>query len=748
MKHNISFIAGALALVATLSGCREEMFIGEGEGTMLLETSIMSDLKVASRSLSAEQQNELCNSALIWISDPAKGLLYKFNGISSFPVEGLHLTSGHYAVEAWAGDSLPASWESKRYRGYEEFEITRGAKTHVDLTCPIRNTVVSVAYGESVAEVLSDLSLTVSLNDGITDGSHSLVYEGLNPEKGYFMLNSRTQGFTWTLEGTGLKGDKFSKSGEYKDPSISEAPYLAQTTEYIFRINYDMAGEVEIGGAYFSIEVEPEPVEGENKDILIALPPEIEGSGFDLSQPQIGEPGNIDRFAITITASSALEKVMIAGSLLEIVGLYPDYELMGMEAEHLTALSDKGFTIQQFRQIEGSDAITNVRLIMEKEFFADIPQGDYSLTISASDAEGLENSSEFSISINDAPVLPGSNPSTDLSTLGYTTATFSATVKDPSAISQLGFEVMRVSRAYEDWTFIEGTVQGNNLTATVTDLEEGATYQWRVVADAYRSKEQTFTTPAYPQIPNGGFEDWQSGSPALLYAKGGTMFWDSGNHGSSTMKKNITNPDATVKHSGQYSAQLKSQFVGVGSFGKFAAGNAFVGQYLDTDGTDGILGWGREWDPEARPKALHGWVKYSPGTVASNVANAASSAPADIKAEFPAGAKDKGIIYVALVDNSNASTYKDSSWPVIIRTKSSNQQLFDKNGSYVKAYGEQLFAEATPGDDLIEFTIPLNEVNPGDFSHVIIVCSASKAGDYFLGGEGSTLWIDDLEFIY
>ncbi|MDE6555420.1 MAG: PCMD domain-containing protein, partial [Duncaniella sp.] len=26
--------------------------------------------------------------------------------------------------------------------------------------------------------------------------------------------------------------------------------------------------------------------------------------------------------------------------------------------------------------------------------------------------------------------------------------------------------------------------------------------------------------------------------------------------------------------------------------------------------------------------------------------------------------------------------------------------------------------------------------------------SASKAGDYFLGGEGSTLWIDDFELVY
>ncbi|MDE6370174.1 MAG: PCMD domain-containing protein, partial [Duncaniella sp.] len=29
-----------------------------------------------------------------------------------------------------------------------------------------------------------------------------------------------------------------------------------------------------------------------------------------------------------------------------------------------------------------------------------------------------------------------------------------------------------------------------------------------------------------------------------------------------------------------------------------------------------------------------------------------------------------------------------------------------------------------------------------------LVASAPKAGDYFRGGEGSTLWLDDFELIY
>lgn len=86
----------------TATSCRDESLIsyGQGEGKMTLRTSVMSDIKVVSRSLTEEQHNDLCTKALIWISDSQRNLLYKYNGLSSFPAEGLNLTSGSYLAEA------------------------------------------------------------------------------------------------------------------------------------------------------------------------------------------------------------------------------------------------------------------------------------------------------------------------------------------------------------------------------------------------------------------------------------------------------------------------------------------------------------------------------------------------------------------------------------------------------------------------------------------------------------------------
>ena len=60
-----------------------------------------------------------------------------------------------------------------------------------------------------------------------------------------------------------------------------------------------------------------------------------------------------------------------------------------------------------------------------------------------------------------------------------------------------------------------------------------------------------------------------------------------------------------------------------------------------------------------------------------------------------------------------------------------------------------MFAEATPGNDLMEFTIPLDYKDKAKIpSNIILVASASRYGDYFTGGAGSTMWVDDIELIY
>lgn len=763
MKNKILYTVAALLLGFTATSCRDESLLsyGNGEGKMTLRTSVMSDIKVVSRALSEEQQNDLCTKALIWISDSQRNLLYKYNGLSSFPADGLKLTSGTYLAEAWVGDSIPASWDGIRYHGTTPFDITTGTTTPVDVVCTVRNTLVSLRLSDQLADVLSDVSMTVELNDGITDGSHGLTFGGDNlASKGYYMINSRTKGFKWTLKGTDNNGKEFSKTGEYTDPDVSEAPFLSRATEYIFNVKFNAeAGDVEIGGAYFDIEVKPEPVEGTVENVLIALAPEIVGiDGLDITRPVLAAPGNIGRQSIHVIGSTRLSKVVISGNILSQAGLEVDYDLLTMSDAHKAALQAAGITFKAFdnssEAVEGSTAYNNLRLNLEETLTNSLKAADngdaaaYELVITATDVLGKTSTATLSINISEAP---GQLVETPVEELTYTTGKLIATVSKPG--TRMGFEVKESSdsRAFEDWTFVEGVLNGSELAATLTDLIPGHTYAYRLVIDGFTSPEVFTITIPSPQLPNAGFEDWQdSKAPFLIYASGNEMFWDSGNHGSATMSKNVTVPDNTIKHSGNYSVKLASQYVGLmPGLGKFAAGNVFIGEYLKTDGTNGVLGWGRKFESPVKPKALRGYVRYEPKVIDCNDGE---KVPADIAEEYAKGNMDKGIIYIALLSGSAHDTYTlkgtEYSAPVLVITKAADRRLFDSNASYVVSYGEKVFTEATPGNGMVEFEIPLNDVHGGDFEYIMVVASASKGGDYFMGGDGSTMWLDDLELVY
>lgn len=747
MNKFILYTACALTAAAALTGCRSEEYFSDGEGKVMLQPSILSDVRVKhSRGLSDEENRRLSESAKIWISSPSKGALYKYEGISQFPAEGLPMVNGRYVAEGWYGDSVSASWDKKIFYGRTEFDVNNNL-VNVALKCPILNTLASVTFTDEAKKVIdeSSVSFTVTLDDGLTgENAHALTFSGFTADKGYYMINSRTKGFLWTLKAKTVDGKEFTRSGEYKDADVPEAPGLLHTTEYVFRVSYTPTPETPIGGANLVINVIPEPVEGTEEEIVIALAPQVRGlDGLDISQPIVGAPGEFTRKSLYVTGAHPLTSVVIEGSLLTALGLEADYELRTLAPDHVATLRSAGLDFILYShddagypvRYNGTEAY-NLRLNLGETALNRLSAGTYTLNLRATDTDERTSTTAVTFNISESPVqlTPISQDAVD-----YTSARLTARIVKPGA-TRYGFEVRKTSagasRAFETWTFVEATIDGDQLTAPVTGLENGTTYEYCVIADSFRSPVATFTTRAYPQLPNAGFENWSKPSKAYLPWIDGTdlPFWDSGNHGSSTMNKNVTAPDETVTHSGRYSLKMASQFVGMFGVGKFAAGNIFIGKYLATDGTDGVLGFGRPWT--AKPKALRGYVKYRPVPVTHD-------APAQ---GINKGDLDNGIIYVALMSSAGEVTYGEDKFPVIVRTKT--KEFFSKDAANVIAYGEKYFTSATEGEGMVEFYIPLTDVHPGTVAYISITASASKGGDFFAGGDGSTMWLDDLKLVY
>ena len=286
------------------------------------------------------------------------------------------------------------------------------------------------------------------------------------------------------------------------------------------------------------------------------------------------------------------------------------------------------------------------------------------------------------------------------------------------------------------WTTVDNaalTISGDDVTYTVKGLTPATQYTYRLAYvtgdDEVYSQESNFTTEAQTALYNAGFENWYSeGRIDICGNQADGKYWNSSNAGAATYIGSVTTQDTSFKHGGNSSARLGTAWAVV----KLAAASLFTGDFIGLIGTKGAkLDWGVPFT--SRPTALKGYFSYVPGAL--NRGTQPSVAPAK-------GENDECQIFCALVTkqfhvaNAEASGYEmttDIDW---------------ENDSRVVAYG-QMTTNQNSGGQWLELNIPLEyhslTTKP---THLIIVCSASKYGDYFYGSDSSVLHLDDFELVY
>lgn len=720
------------ASLMALCSCSDEIpyDTGDGEGRLIIKTSISNDVKgsVSRGSRAGVTDDELAAKTLIWISN-SKGVVRKYNGIGEVPAQGVWLLADNYVAEAWTGDSVPASFEDKHFKAREEFSIGSGETRQLNLECKIANVVVVVDYDESVRDLVSECVFEAGHKAG------KLTYEGLEAsgKPGYFMMPSFDKNISYTFTAkNNLNDGAVTKHGAIENAKPGH--------KYTVHISQGDPSVSEFGAALFDIEVDETEIEVAEV-IEIQMEPVITGLTHDISQPIVSTGGAFDECRLWVQSTSHIEYVEVeCPAFTAYLGEgQTKFGVLSMSDEVRQKLEGYGFSYSLITHKNDPDnpQFEEMKLRFNENFLSIFAEGEHTVTITVHDANNLTGVAHvtFTSAKMQLDPLPSASPA-----VWADRVTLTATILNPDATNaaiewrRLGSQQWnRATPAAAPGARAEA---GTTITATVTGLTAGTTYEYRAVCDGYESKPYTFSTEAAAQLPNAGFEEWNtSGKAYLVYASDGTMFWDSGNHGSSTMNKNVTVPATDKKHSGTYSAKLESQFVGIGSIGKFAAGNLFVGKYLATQGTDGVLGWGRPFT--SRPKALRGYVHYTPAAIT----DVASNAPA----EYVKGEMDRGIVYIAIVDNTKTA-YNSESWPCVVETKTT--KLFDKNGANVIAYGEKVFEGATAGSDMVPFEITLDyRTEDVKACNIILTISASKGGDYFTGGH-SVMYVDDLELVY
>lgn len=282
----------------------------------------------------------------------------------------------------------------------------------------------------------------------------------------------------------------------------------------------------------------------------------------------------------------------------------------------------------------------------------------------------------------------------------------------------------------QDWTQAPAewvTHDGGSFTARLIHLVPETAYEARAYSDSDVGSVLQFTTGSILQVPNSALDEWWlDGKVWNPWAEGSEPYWDTGNKGATTLGSSNTFPTEDTSTGTGLAAQLETRFVGIGVIGKLAAGNLFVGSYVRTDGTNGVLDLGRPFTE--RPTALRGYMKYKTAPISHTSSGF----------EYMKGEPDTCIVWAALIDQDS---------PFEIRTNPSNRQLFSPSLPIVVAYGNVECGHDI--DSYVPFEVKLDYTSTSRKpKYLLITASASKYGDYFTGGAGATLWLDDLELLY
>lgn len=279
--------------------------------------------------------------------------------------------------------------------------------------------------------------------------------------------------------------------------------------------------------------------------------------------------------------------------------------------------------------------------------------------------------------------------------------------------------------------------------AELNTLNSNVQYVCRAKFNQTMTEEKTFYFVG-EQLENAGFEEWHikgEGTKALYcpWAEDSEPYWDTGNHGATTVGASNS---TYVDENGRRYANLQSKYIVI----KFAAGNIFTGKYVETDGSNGVIAFGRPFT--SRPAQMTFEYQYKTSTITRNGGewnNAWGQYITKNLYENLKGKPDSCCVYIALGD-WQPETYKTTTCPYLIRTRPTALHLMDLKDSHLIGY-----AQMTRGEDVNTWTTQTLDIeyrNNRTPTTIIVVASSSKYGDYFTGGEESLLKVDNFNLIY
>ncbi len=687
-----------VALLALLA-CTREATLSQGEG--YLSVRLGTDLAVTPVvKADAGEPDPAFSLEIIPVKGGETIQVADYRTLADAPMT---LPVGDYTVKAVSGPDTRLSWEEPRYEAEAQVAIRPDRLTEAALTATLARTMVTVEFDPETATYFSDYRVSIANENG-----DALVFSRSNgnlSKTGYLAASS----LEWDLYMVNTQGTPYRVG-----PVTIE--HVEQRQHYHLRFSFDRTRALS-GSSLLRVLVDDSVNEKEyqlNLDFTGEGLPSISGQDFDLADGIAVKKGddsshNVVHFSAprgikSLTLTHNESKLLDAG-LPQFVQLV---DASSATVQNLSALG-LGVSALSYGQTETS--------VDFGPFLGSLPMGDYYLSLDLIDVRNRYSAATVVLSVT-SPVeadATSAKPWAEFAILGgrwYTE-------ERPSG---LRFQWKKAGDTA--WTNYTGDVTYNDAAATFSaelyGLQAATDYVFRVKTDKEEeNREVSFKTSPAGTIPNLNFDDWyQDGKVWYAASNSSTRVWDSANKGAASLIGSTTTPETGSVVSGK-AARMESDYALI----KFAAGNIYIGSFVKLAGMGAELDWGIPFS--SRPVALHGYYKYSPVKIDR------TESPYDYKK----GDMDACSIKMYLCD-----------WSAPFRVNTSESKFLQDNDPSIIAMCDFTSNVATSG--YVEFTFPLQYRDARTPKYVVIVGAASRLGDYFTGGEGSVLWLDELSLVY
>lgn len=614
----------------------------------------------------------------------------------------LRLVAGNYTVKAFSGTQATTAWNLPTYEGSTDITIKPDRVNTASISVSLVTTMVTVSFDESTADFFKEYQVTVA-----TENSEALVFNnktGSVRDTAYFRASS----LNWELRMVNT-ADGIYLLGPVSIENIQPRQH--------YQLNFAIEEYTKnAGGGVLRLSVDDST---EIKEYQLCLDfdngglPTITAS-FEITSDISIPKGNKTSKQIYAQAVKGIKSLVLSHSSAGLLAADLPQATELVDAD-LSALNAAGITTAAVNY--GQQACT----LEMSALLSRLDLGSYPMTLTVVDTKDHYCQIPFHFTIA-SPVeaeAVSAKPWAEFAILKG---------KWYTSTRPAGLRVQYRKASETAWSDYSGTIVADDAAATFTTelygLNASTAYVFRVITDKDKdTREVSFTTVGTQTIPNLNFNDWYQRSSAWYPgASADTRIWDTANGGTAKYGCVPTTPETSDVVSGK-AARLESTTVSVVGITKFAAGNIYIGDFVKVSGVGAELDWGYPYS--ARPMALHGYYKYMPKAIDY----------ADDPYKGKKGEMDNCSIKMYLLD-----------WSAKFRINTSKKVFLQDDDPSIIAMCD--FTSNVTNSEYVEFTLPIQYRDSRIPTYVVVVGAASRLGDYFTGGKGSTLLLDEFSLIF